>query len=237
MASAVNVVLAREDLSIPGSAEGPGPAANGLSTKAEFFGLVSHSRPDVIVLDLSRAPENGAATIATVRQQSNVPILVACAPVLSLVEEYRDAGATDFIAAPIDLVRLNQSIQKVLRMRAQPGSASTPGPKEYCFDGLGFHVGHNVLTTLSGSEIELSSAEGRLLGHFVKKPWSFCTRRELASLFLGNEERVPERAIDINVSGLRKKLGSAGIADAERLIRREPHRGYLLAADVRAAAA
>ena len=105
-------------------------------------------------------------------------------------------------------------------MRARLRKASSPSPIEYYFDGLGFHVGHNVLTTLSGSEIELSSAEGRLLGHFVKRPWTFCTRASSPRFSLAMKSASPERAIDVNVSQLRKKLGSAGIADAERLIRK-----------------
>lgn len=238
MASAVNVVLAREDLSIPGSSAAPGPtAANGLSTKTAFFDLVSRSRPDVIVLDLSRTPEDGAASIVSVRRQCNVPILVACARVPRLIEEYGRAGASDFIPLPIDFAGLSRAIQKVLRLQAGPQPVSSPAFTEFHFDGVVFHPGHEVLTTVTGSEMELSRTESRLLEHFASRPWTLCTRGELAALLRGKEARVPERAIDVTVSQLRRKLGSAGIADAERLIRTEPRRGYLLATDVRIAAA
>jgi two-component system OmpR family response regulator len=74
--------------------------------------------------------------------------------------------------------------------------------------------------------------EGRLLALFLSRPWTLCTRNELAELLYGREERVGDRAIDVVVNRLRKKLSSAGGAEAGRLIQTEFRRGYLLAAEV-----
>ena len=116
MGSAVTIIFAREDLSIPGaleSAVSSGDHPDAVQTR--FFNLVSDSKPDVIVLDFSRAPLSGTDTILTIRQRSAVPILVACNPGHPMTEIYRVAGAADCIATPIDMLALNQSILKILQ--------------------------------------------------------------------------------------------------------------------------
>jgi hypothetical protein len=81
MSAATTILFAREDLSIPGSAEAGIPGRDRLdSVQAHFFDLISRSSPDVIVLDFSRAPAAGANTILTVRRRTDVPILVVCSP-------------------------------------------------------------------------------------------------------------------------------------------------------------
>ena len=87
--------------------------------QAHFFELVSRSRPDVIVLDFSNRPAAGAETIMTVRRQTDIPILVVCDPQPPDPDDYRIAGAADWIPAPVDVVRLNQTIQKILRVRSR----------------------------------------------------------------------------------------------------------------------
>jgi two-component system OmpR family response regulator len=226
MSSAVTVIFAREDLSIPGDAESP------TSVEARFFDLVSRSNPDVIVLDLTRAPEDGVAAILTVRQQTDVPILVVCEPADVSFDEYRIAGAADCLPAPVDIIGLNQTIQKILRVRSRATSLSGRAPMNFRFAGIRFHPRHNVLATENGSTVSLTTSEGRLLAHFMSKPWTLCTRNELAELLYGGEERVGDRAIDVVVNRLRKKLSSAGGAEAARLIKTEFRRGYLLAAEV-----
>jgi two-component system, OmpR family, response regulator len=233
MSSAVTVIFAREDLSIPGAAENAALAPNGArSVQAHFFALVGRSKPDVIVLDLSRAPADGIDTILAVRQRTEIPILVVCEPVPSLFEEYRIAGAADCIGAPVDIIGLNETIQKILEVRGRGRSSLNRTPENFFFAGMGFHSGRNVLTAEDGSAVDLTTSEGRLLAHFASKPWTLCTRSELGELLYGRENHVGDRAIDVVVNRLRKKLVSAGGADTEQLIKTEFRRGYLLATDV-----
>jgi two-component system OmpR family response regulator len=226
MSSAVTVIFAREDLSIPGDAESP------KSLEARFFDLISRSNPDVIVLDLSRAPAEGVGTILMVRQQTDVPILVVCESADASVDEYRIAGAADCLPVPVDIIGLNQRIQKILQVRSRGRSVSGRVPMNFRFAGIGFDPGHNLIASEDGSTVGLTSSEGRLLAHFMSKPWTLCTRNELTELLYGGEERVGDRAIDVVVNRLRKKLSSAGGAETGRLIKTEFRRGYLLVAEV-----
>src|SRR5438270_5560866 len=111
MSSTARIVLAREDLSIPGA--GPSPT-HADAVQKRFFALVSASSPDVIVLDFSKAPRSGAATIQTVRRHSAVPILVVCDPAHPLAKAYRSAGASECISAPVDPLGLGQTVRRLL---------------------------------------------------------------------------------------------------------------------------
>ena len=124
MSSAATIVLARADLSIPGAPEGAASSAGHAAGRhRRFFRLVSDSRPDVIVLDLRGAARSGIDTILTVRRQSAVPILVVCDPGQPMAKEYRTAGAADCISGPVDVLRLYQSIGRIV---GAPGSAGGP---------------------------------------------------------------------------------------------------------------
>jgi DNA-binding response OmpR family regulator len=97
---------------------------------------------------------------------------------------------------------------------------------------VNFYPGRNLLTAPASDNIDLTTSEARLLTHFVSRPWTLCTRSEIGELLYGPEHSVGDRAIDVVVNRLRKKLVLAGGIDAEQLIKTEFRRGYLLATDV-----
>jgi len=233
MSATTTILFAREDLSIPGSAGVGIPGRDRPdSVQAHFFELISRSSPDVIVLDFTRAPAAGTNTILTVRRRTDVPILVVCSSEQPEIDDYRIAGAADCIAAPVDIVSLNQTIQRIVRVRGRQRPASSRAPNNFRFAGVSFYPGRNLLTGPGGNNIDLTTSEARLLTHFVLRPWTLCTRSEIGELLYGPEHSVGDRAIDVVVNRLRKKLVLAGGINAEQLIKTEFRHGYLLAADV-----
>ena len=171
MSAATTILFAREDLSIPGGAEVGMPGHDRADTvQAHFFDLISRSSPDVIVLDFSRAPAAGTNTILTVRRRTEIPILVVCSPEQSEIEDYRIAGAADCIAAPVDIVGLNQTIQRIVRVRGRGTPVSSRAPDNFRFGGVCFSPGRNLLTGPAGNNIDLTTSEARLLTHFVSRP-------------------------------------------------------------------
>jgi two-component system OmpR family response regulator len=233
MSAATTIIFAREDLSIPGAAE-VGAAVDNPSdrARAHFFELINRSSPDVIVLDFSRAPEVRTDTILTVTGRTDIPILVVCNPEQPQMEDYRVAGAADCIAAPVDIVSLNQAIQRIVRVRGRGKFPSSRAPSVFRFAGMSFDPRRNLLTAPSARHVDLTTSEAHLLMHFVSRPWTLCTRSEIAGLLYGPGHSVGDRAIDVVVNRLRKKLVLAGGEDAEQLIKTEFRRGYLFMADV-----
>jgi two-component system response regulator protein BraR/BceR len=232
-AAAATIIFAKDDLSIPGAAAHAATiSGHPDAVEARFFDLVSQNKPDVIVLDCSSAPADGTDTILTVRQRTDIPILVVCDPAQSFIDEYRIAGAADCIAAPVDIISLNETIQKIIRVRGRRRLSVPGAPENFLFAGMRFYPHRNLLAGDCGSTAELTSSEGRLLAHFLSKPWTLCTRSEIAELLYGAGDVVGGRAIYVVLARLRKKVASVGGADAEHVIKTEFRRGYLLVVDV-----
>jgi len=232
MNAATTIIFAREDLAIPGAAEDTDTAApHPASVEARVFDLLGRSKPDVVVLDLSSAAD-GIDTILKIRRRTDIPILVVCDPQRSLQDEYRIAGAAGCIAAPIDIIRLNETIQKIIRVWGRGRAAPSSAPENYAFAGMRLYPRRNLLAGENGASADLTSSEGRLLAHFVSKPWTICSRSEIGELLYGPQHTVGDRAIDVIVNRLRKKLASVGGDDAEHLIKTEFRRGYLLVTEV-----
>lgn len=229
MTTAATIILARDDLSIPGAVTAPDRSN---SVEAHFFELVDRARPDVIVLDLSGTASTGTQAILTVRGRTDIPILVVCDPKQRVLDDYRIAGAADCVAAPVNIIALHEAIQNVLRARGRESAATSRAPQNLSFAGMSFYPGRNLLAGKNGSSIELTSSEGRLMEHFLSKPWVLCTRRAIGELLYGPEHNVGDRAIDVVVNRLRKKLAAAGGGEAKQLIKTEFRRGYSLVAEV-----
>jgi DNA-binding NtrC family response regulator len=138
MGSAVTIIFAREDLSIPGTPEIPVSSTDHSdAVQTRFFNLVSDNNPDVIVLDFIHAPPSGTETILTIRQRSAIPIIVACNPGHPMTEDYRIAGAADCIAVPIDIFALNQLILRVLQPTERAMPLESKPDDEPSVDGTG----------------------------------------------------------------------------------------------------
>ncbi len=236
MPTATTIVVAREDFSIPGGEPGPeaAPADPGTQER-RFFSLLREAKPDVVVLDLSKANGKGVDTILRIRRQSAVPILVVCDGDQQTARDYRIAGAAECIPAPLDIVTLNQALQQIVRV-TRP--ATPPARREtdaVSFAGLTFRPRQNVVIGRNGRQARLTSAENRLLSHLVANPWEVQSRVELADALYGRHRPATDRAIDVVVNRLRKKLDAIG-EPANHLVKTEFRRGYRFVSDVSAEA-
>jgi hypothetical protein len=131
--------------------------------------------------------------------------------------DYRVAGAADCIAAPVDIVSLNQTIQRIVRVSGRGRPVSSRAPNNFRFAGLGFYLGRNLLNGSAGNTIDLTTSEARLLTHFVSRPWALCTRSEIGELPYGPEHSVGDRAIDVVVRAAEwyRQAAEQGVATAQ----------------------
>lgn len=230
---ASTIVIAREDLSIPGSEQSAADAPEDVREE-HFFELIHNNRPDVIVLDLARTQGRGIEAIRKIREQSGVPILAVCASDDPRVNDYRVAGAAESLLAPIDITQLNTTIQHIVRLtRSAPAAVrQRPTAAAFSFAGATYHVGQSTLSGPLESNIRLTTSENDLLAQLLKRPWAVCTRAEIANVVYGQHKPVSDRAIDVLVNRLRKKLVSACGPSAGNLIKTEFRRGYKFVIDV-----
>jgi two-component system, OmpR family, response regulator len=232
MSGATTILVAREDFSIPGAPEA-GPGANGpAGHEAHFFELLRGSKPDAVVLDFSRADGTGVETILKIRQQSTIPIVVVCSREDPAASEYRIAGAAECIPAPVDLLLLNQTLQQIKKVTRLSRPQTARIADAVAFAGLVFRPYQNLLTGAGGETAKLTSSESRLLSHFVSRPWILHSRAEVGETLYGRHRPTSDRAIDVVVNRLRKKLVSVCGPSGQSLIKTEFRRGYMLVADV-----
>jgi len=233
---ASTIVVAREDLSIPGAAEtGNGYAPGPAELEARFFNIVRQHNPDVIVLDLTGSSDQGSATILKIRRHTGVPILVVCEPDDPLVREYRLAGAAEVMLAPVDITLLNQTVQQIIRLSNNSRAPAAIFPNRtqpVSFSGMTLHPHENRLIGADGSAAKLTTSENRILVHFVSNPWTLCTRDALEEVLYGPRRPTSDRAVDVIVTRLRKKIASLGGGAAQRVIKTEFRRGYIFVAEV-----
>jgi DNA-binding response OmpR family regulator len=236
MPTATTIVVAREDFSIPGGDPSLDPTAGAAAHEARFFNLLRDSTPDVVVLDLSHANGRGVDTILCIRRNSTIPILVIYEEDAPSARDYRIAGAAECLPAPVDVMTLNQALQQIVRVTRAPepqAPRENREPGTIAFAGLRFRPQQNVVIGDQGERIRLTSAENRLLSHLAANPWQVQSRADLAAALYGRHRPATDRAIDVVVNRLRRKLDPIG-ASARDLIKTEFRRGYRFVSDVSA---
>ncbi len=170
--------------------------------------LLARSRFDAILLDVMMPGEDGLALCRDLRASSDVPILFMTA----LSEETDrivglELGADDYIAKPFNPRELVARLKAVLRRaHALPPSAEVPSVERLGFAGRTFDLPRRAVTLPDGSRIGLSTSEFKVLKALVEHPGAVLTRDEIMDLTRGRSSDVFGRAVDSQISRLRRKL-------------------------------
>jgi two-component system phosphate regulon response regulator PhoB len=117
-----------------------------------------------------------------------------------------ELGADDYITKPFSPRVLVARIRAVLRRKAR----EAPKEKETVqVHEVVIHPGrHEVL--VDGESVDLTSTEFRLLHILARRPGWVFTRNQIIDAVKGSDYPVTDRSVDVQISGLRKKLGEAG---------------------------
>jgi DNA-binding response OmpR family regulator len=214
------VVVAREDLSIPGALE-PEQVEN------QFFNLLDQHKADAVVLDLMGSQGHGVAAIRRIRRGSAVPIVVLCPAEDKRMAAYRRAGALTCMSPPIDLIQLKETVLPSTR----PAATAVGEPDAVSFAGLVLHPRDKRLTGPRGREVTLSEVEAGVLLHLAGTPGVIWPAQAIIDSLDGARPGDADRAVPAIIAKLRKKLGSLGGPAAQRLIKTEIGRSYVFAAE------
>jgi DNA-binding response OmpR family regulator len=186
------------------------------------------------VLDLSpanSANNHGIEAIRKVREKCSIPILVVCAQADPHQSEYRITGAAECIHAPVDILLFNQTIQNIIRLTRHI-EANPSHSRVVTFNGITFRPDQNTLSGKNGSSIRLTTSENDVLRYFLSRAGKACSRAQIAESLYGRHRPTSDRAIDVIINRLRKKLMSVHGPTAHDLVKTEFRRGYLFVGDV-----
>ena len=164
---------------------------------------------DVILLDIMMPGEDGLSLCRQVRARDDTPVIL-----LTAVNTDTDriigleTGADDYVTKPFNPRELLARIRSVLRRsNALPASFRRPESSTlYLFGGWSVDIRKRTLTSPDGALVSLTSGEFDLLHVFVEHPNEVLTRDQLLNLARGRSSVAFDRAIDVQVSRLRRKI-------------------------------
>ncbi|WP_034995009.1 response regulator [Beijerinckia mobilis] len=201
-------------------------AFDAVSNGNEMDEALRRAMPDLILLDLMLPGEDGLALCRRLRALGNTPVIIITAKSDSVDRIVGlELGADDYVCKPFDPRELLARIRAVLR---RVGTPLSPPSRRFVFGEYQIDIDARSLTGPEGA-VALTSAEFELLACFVQRPRRVLTREQLLDLVHGRSRDPFDRAIDMLVSRLRKKL------DSVELIATVRNGGYLFTAVVTSA--
>src|SRR4029077_13713710 len=198
-----------------------------LASGREIADVMAREMIDLVILDLRRPGEDGMQIARKLREESDLPIIMLTGRkdeadrVMGL-----ELGADDYLTKPFSPRELLARIRALLRRsRARETVADGLAKiRAYRFSGWELNVRLRRLTAADGEIVALTNSEFNLLAAFLAAPQRVLSREQLLNFSRLHDDEVYDRAIDVQVGRLRKKLEP----DAARpqLIRTERGAGY-----------
>ncbi|MCD6680214.1 MAG: response regulator [Burkholderiaceae bacterium] len=191
---------------------------------------------DLVLLDLGLPQEDGLVLARELRTRDDVPGIIIVTGRGEPVDRILglELGADDYIPKPFDLRELVARVRSVLR-RVRPESAASapPAPEQqqrFEFDGWHIDLAARSVVRPDGTPVALTTGEFDLLATFVRQPNRALTRDELMDALYRREAGPFDRAIDVLVGRLRRKIERD--PTGPQLVKSVRGVGYLFAARV-----
>jgi len=187
---------------------------------------------DLVVLDIMLPGEDGLSLCRRLRAQSRIPILMLTARgddidrIVGL-----EMGADDYLAKPFNPRELLARIKSILRRAGSlPENLTAEDVRYFRFANWSLDTQTRQLTSSDGVRVDLSGVEYKLLRRFVEHPNRVLSRDQLLEFTQGREAMPYDRAIDVQIGRLRRKLDDD--AREPRLLKTVRNEGYVLAVAV-----
>ena len=214
---------------------GQGFAVCEAESAAAARSVLAQKPVDLALVDIMMPGEDGLSLCRHRVEARSLPVILLTARGEAMDRIVGlEIGADDYVAKPFEPRELVARIRSVLRRVEKAGPAGEAGDDDdeaaYRFEGWQLDPLKRRLTDPDGTLIPISTAEFRLLRAFCDHPRQVLDRDRLLDMVQGREAHLFDRAVDNQVSRLRRKIE----ADS-----RNPHfiqtvrgGGYRLSADV-----
>lgn len=183
-----------------------GFAVGRATTGTEAMGRFEALQPDLIVLDVMLPGLDGVTLCRQIRQRSAVPILMVSAK--NEVSDRVNAlqtGADDYLGKPFSMREFAARVKALLRrsqltagLAAESGTSEPEQPIRINVERRALYV--------NGQPVETTFSEFELIKLFYQNPGKVFSREELLNRIRGFDSFVTERAIDVHIANLRKKV-------------------------------
>jgi len=176
---------------------------------------------DLIVLDVMLPMVDGFTVLHQLRRRTDVPVIMLTARVHRRDRIHGlEAGADDYLPKPFDpdelLARVRAVLRRAGRLEQSPDAVQTFADVRFNRQTREVWVG--------GRLIDLTALEFDLLDLLISAGGRILSRDEVTATLLERESSPYDRALDVHISHLRRKLASAG-----EMIRTVRGLGYVFA--------
>lgn len=182
-------------------------------TGEKGLSLLAATNPDVVVLDVMLPGADGLEVLRTLKRSAatdRIPVVLTTAKSEdSDIVAGLELGADDYVTKPFSPKVLIARIRALLRRvaaRTAPGAGSLE-PLE--IGGIRLDPGRHE-AGCAGVPVELSATEFAILEHLMRNPGIVFSRNRIIDAVRGKDYPVTERSVDVQILGLRKKLGERG---------------------------
>ena len=182
-----------------------------VATGEEALAAAAEAVPDMVVLDLMLPGLDGIEVCRRLKRElptQGVPVLMLTAKTEDTdIVTGLEIGADDYVTKPFSPKVLIARIRAVLRRTRDAPRAETGGTIE--FAGITMDTNRHEVT-VDGVRVNLSATEFSLLEFLGSSPGWVFSRSQIIDAIRGQDYAISERAIDVHVLGLRRKLGQHG---------------------------
>lgn len=191
--------------------------------------------PDLVLLDLVLPDATGLDLIRDIRRDAPNAGIIMLSGRQETIDKIvgLEMGVDDYLGKPFHLREVLARIRSLLR-RMDNHAPSPDGPtmkgSRYAFDGWEFDVERRILLDPTGAVVSLTTAEFELLRVFLLHAGRVLDRNRLMDLTRGKTWEAYDRAIDAQVSRLRRRLNDD--AAHPRIIKSVRSVGYVMAVPV-----
>jgi len=176
-------------------------------TEYGAVGQANAIKPDLVILDLMLPGMNGLDVCRQIKQDSNtrhIPIIIVSAKGEEAdIVTGLELGADDYVPKPFSPRILLARVRAVLR---RSKDAEEENARSMNIDGLVIDS-NKYQVSIDGKPEKLTKSEFSILFFLAShRGWVF-TRYQIVDAIRGEQHVVTERAVDVQIAGLRKKLG------------------------------
>ena len=180
------------------------------NTGEQAIQIVNNDKVDLVILDLMLPGINGLEVARSIKrnpQKMNIPIIMLTAKGEETdIVTGLELGADDYVTKPFSPKVLLARIRAVFRKNTN----HTPDKEAVLHHhGISIHPGRRIIK-INGKTVDLTYTEFQIIYYLAGRPGWVFTRTQIVDAIRGDNYSVTDRSVDVQMVGLRKKLGPYG---------------------------